>query len=503
MHQEAANAAPTVSLANITKSFPGIRALDGVSLDLYPGEVHVIMGENGAGKSTLMKILCGAFPADAGSYLYQGEALRMTNPREARKLGIAVIFQELSLVPHLDIAQNIYLGREPVRGLPGQVDRRALYAGAKAILAALGCDFNLRTPVCQLRLAEQQMVEIAKALSQNPRVLVLDEPTSALSGHEADRLFAVIASLKAKGVALAYISHRMAEVFELGDRLTVLRDGKRIATMRPDATTPDEIVTMMVGRAVDSSYPRQFCETAGEDVLELRGVSAGNGIADIDMVIRRGEVVGLAGLAGSGRTEVARAIFGADRVTQGEILLWGKRFRGNPAGARRAGIALVPEDRKSQGLALIKSIQDNILMAGLERLFPSGWFKPKVAAAAASHLAGLLRIGTPSLNRAAGQLSGGNQQKTVIAKWLQADAKLFIFDEPTRGIDIGAKAEIFEVVNQLVAQGKAVLMISSELPEIISVCDRAYVMRGKRIAGELPRRELTQENVMRLATGHG
>ena len=493
---------PRVGLKAISKAFQGVRALHDVSLDLYPGEVHMIMGENGAGKSTLMKILCGACHADSGALFYQGAAVRMTGPRDARARGIAVIFQELSLVPHLDIAQNIFLGREPTRGLPGQVDTRRLYADAQTILDRLGCALDPRAMLCTLRLAEQQMVEIAKALSQAPRVLVLDEPTSALSDREAQHLFSVIARLKADGVAIAYISHRMAEVFALGDRVTVLRDGRLVGTMLPRDTTPDAIVTMMVGRSVDASYPRTFRDIPGEPILELRHVSSSNGIAGVDLVVRRGEIVGLAGLVGSGRTEVARTIFGADRLTGGSILFKGKPLAGDTVAARRAGIALVPENRKAEGLALAKSIRENMMLAGLERLFPAGWFKPRIANEAAARLAGGLRIATP-LSRPAGQLSGGNQQKVVIAKWLQADADLFIFDEPTRGIDIGAKAEIFELIGTLVARGKAVLMISSELSEIVSVCDRAYVMRDKRIAGALPRAELGQENIMRLALGNG
>ncbi|CEJ11379.1 Ribose import ATP-binding protein RbsA [bacterium YEK0313] len=496
-------AVPVVSLKGIEKTFPGVKALQGVSLDLFAGEVHMIMGENGAGKSTLMKILCGAYAADAGEIFYKGARETLAGPKDARRLGIAVIFQEFSLVPHLDVAQNILLGREPKGMLPGQIDLKRLYGDAQRYLDMLGSDIDARTPVHRLRVAEQQMVEIAKALSQDARVLVLDEPTSALSDRETEQLFKVIRRLQSEGVAMAYISHRMAEVFELGDRITVLRDGQFIGTRLRAEASSDEIVRMMVGRSVDTSYGRTYCTAPGETVIALAGVSAANGLSDVSIEVRRGEIVGLAGLVGSGRTEIARVIFGADPIAAGEIRCRGKVYGRTPTAARDNGIALIPESRKTQGLALARSVRDNILAASLARTFPNGWFAPARAHAIADGLIERLRIATPSPAQRVGTLSGGNQQKVVIAKWLNADADLFIFDEPTRGIDVGAKAEIFALIDSLVKQGRAVLMISSELPEIVSVCDRAYVMRDKRVAGELDRANLTQENVMRLAVHHG
>ena len=496
-------AVPVVALKGIEKAFPGVKALQGVSLDLFAGEVHMIMGENGAGKSTLMKILCGAYAADAGEILYKGVRETLAGPKDARRLGIAVIFQEFSLVPHLDVAQNILLGREPKGLLPGQIDLKRLYGQAQRYLDMLGSDIDARTPVHRLRVAEQQMVEIAKALSQDARVLVLDEPTSALSDRETEQLFKVIRALQSEGVAMAYISHRMAEVFELGDRITVLRDGQFVGTRLRTETSSDEIVRMMVGRSVDTSYGRTYCTAPGEPVIALAGVSAANGLSDVSIEVRRGEIVGLAGLVGSGRTEIARVIFGADPIAAGEIRCRGKVYGRTPTAARDTGIALIPESRKTQGLALARSVRDNILAASLARTFPNGWFAPARAHAIAGGLIDRLRIATPSPAQRVGTLSGGNQQKVVIAKWLNADADLFIFDEPTRGIDVGAKAEIFALIDGLVKQGRAVLMISSELPEIVSVCDRAYVMRDKRVAGELDRANLTQENVMRLAVHHG
>ncbi|WP_432260869.1 sugar ABC transporter ATP-binding protein [Cupriavidus sp. TMH.W2] len=493
---------PVVELRGICKSFPGVKALDQVSLALHPGEVHMIMGENGAGKSTLMKILCGAHTADAGEFFYQGQPAKMADAADARRYGVAVIFQEMSLVPHLDVGRNIFLGREPRGLLPGQIDLPALYARAQGFLDMVGSAIDVRTPVHRLRVAEQQIVEIAKALSQNAKVLVLDEPTSALSDREVESLFKVIRDLRRKGVAMAYISHRMAEVFELGDRITVIRDGKHIKTLMPAEASPDEIVRLMVGRTVDMTYQREFCNRPGEAVIELKGVSAANGVRGVNLVVRRGEIVGLSGLVGSGRTEVARAIFGADRIIQGQVLHLGKPLPNDPAKVVSCGIGLIPENRKTQGLALIRSVQDNLIVSSLDRHFPTRKFSMRKAATLAAELIARLRIATPSSQRKVGNLSGGNQQKVVIGKWLSADVDLLIFDEPTRGIDVGAKAEIFELIDGLVKQGKAVLMVSSELPEITHICDRAYVMRDKTIVGELSRQELTAENVMRLAVHH-
>jgi ribose transport system ATP-binding protein len=346
------------------------------------------------------------------------------------------------------------------------------------------------------------MVEIAKALSQNARILVMDEPTAALSDRESERLFATMQQLQRDGVAIVYISHRMAEVFALGDRITVLRDGKHVGSTFPGETSPDKLVRMMVGRTVDMTYPRNF-RKPGEIVLEVKGMSAANGIEDIDLFIRAGEIVGLCGLVGSGRTEVARAIFGADPITSGEIRIFGKTRTGGADQAAKVGVALIPESRKTEGLALIRTVGDNLVLAGLKKLFPDNIFRPGRARRCAQDLIRRLRIATPSPNQTAGVLSGGNQQKIVIGKWLAAEARLFIFDEPTRGIDVGAKGEIFALIDQLVAQGAAVLMISSEQIEIVHVCDRAYVMRSGRIAGELSRETISEESIVRLGMHHG
>ena len=489
---------PLFELRGISKEFPGVKALDDVSFEIRAGEVHMLVGENGAGKSTLMKILCGAYRADRGEFFSNGEPVTIHDAGAARKFGIAVIFQDFTLVPYLDIAQNIFLGREFPSRLPGLIDRRRTYTEAKRVLDRIGFDIDPRLPVHGLGVAQQQMVEIAKALSQDARILVMDEPTAALSDHETEKLFAMIARLKAKGVAIIYISHRLSEVFALGDRITVLRDGRKIADLLPKDTTPDQLVTSMVGRPVDTTYTRPARPAPGDVALEVKNLSGPSGFAGINLTVRTGEIVGLCGLVGSGRTEVARAIFGADRVTSGEIRLFGAPIGGSIEDATIRGMALIPENRKTQGLALARSVGDNIVLAGLRKLFPSGVFVPRRALKAARAIIDKLRIATPTPRRPVGNLSGGNQQKVVIGKWLNADAKFFIFDEPTRGIDVGAKSEIFRLLDGLVHDGAAVLMISSEQIEIVHICDRAYVMRSGRIAGELAHSELTEANIVRL-----
>jgi ribose transport system ATP-binding protein len=489
---------PLFELRGISKEFPGVKALDDVSFEIRAGEVHMLVGENGAGKSTLMKILCGAYRADRGSFFNNGEPVTIHDAGAARKFGIAVIFQDFTLVPYLDIAQNIFLGREFASRLPGLIDRRRIYTEAKRVLEMIGFDIDPRLPVHSLGVAQQQMVEIAKALSQDARILVMDEPTAALSDRETELLFAMIARLKAKGVAIIYISHRLSEVFDLGDRITVLRDGRKIADLLPAETTPDQLVTLMVGRPVDTTYTRPSRPSPGGVALEVKNLSGPSGFSDVNLTVRAGEIVGLCGLVGSGRTEVARAIFGADRTTAGEIRLFGDPIGGSVEDATRRGMALIPENRKTQGLALARSVGDNIVLAALRKMFPTGLFKPRRAIKAARAIIDKLRIATPTPRRPVGNLSGGNQQKVVIGKWLNADAKLFIFDEPTRGIDVGAKSEIFRLLDGLVHNGAAVLMISSEQIEIVHICDRAYVMRSGRVAGELSHRELTEANIVRL-----
>lgn len=489
------NPAPLIEMRGISKAFPGVRALDDVSLSVNAGEVHMLVGQNGAGKSTLIKVLCGAHHPDRGEFLVDGQPVRIHSVADARRLGIAVIFQEFSLVPFLNVAQNIFLGRE-LR------DRRQMHSEGARILELLGIHLDTHTLIYELGVAQQQMVEIAKALSQNARILVMDEPTAALSEHEIERLFERIHRLKQEGIAIIYISHRLREVFEIGDRITVLRDGRVAASLVPSETSANALVHLMVGREVDTTYRRHFCERTGETVLETRNLTAANGVHSANIQVRLGEIVGLAGLVGAGRTELVRAIFGADRIIRGEVFLDGKQLKGDAAISVRHGMGLVPENRKKEGLALIRSVHDNLIVAGLPRAFPNRWYRFQKAFRIVADLVTKLRIATPSPQRLARFLSGGNQQKIVIGKWLNAGARFFIFDEPTRGIDVGAKAEIFSLLDGIVAQGAAVLLISSELPEIVSVCDRAYVMRDKTIAGELSRGELTKENILKLAMQH-
>lgn len=494
--------APVLELRGISKEFPGIKALDDISFAIWPGEIHMVVGENGAGKSTLMKVLCGLYKQDTGEIFQHDELVTVSSPADAPRLGIAVIFQEFTLVPFLDITQNIFLGREVSSSVPGFVDRPKMDAEARRVLDLIGLELDVRTPVHRLAVAQQQMVEIAKALSQEAQILIMDEPTAALSDREADRLFAVMRRLKSKGVAIVYISHRMAEIFAMGDRITVMRDGRIVGSTKPSAITPAGLVGMMVGRAVELTSRRQHRHLPGKTALEVSKVAGASGIHDIDLTVRCGEIVGLCGLVGSGRTEVARAIFGADPIASGEIRIFGERMTGGPANARRLGVALVPEDRKSQGLALSRTVGDNLLVAALQRLFPLGIFRSRRAKRIARTLVQRLRIVTPSLHQMAGLLSGGNQQKIVIGKWLAADSRVFVFDEPTRGIDVGAKAEIFRLIYDLLEGGAAVLMISSEQSEIVTVCDRAYVMREGTIVGELSGDRLTEANIVALGVSH-
>ena len=490
---------PVLELQGITKQFPGVRALDDVSLQLYAGEVHMLLGENGAGKSSLIKVLYGAYQADQGQFLFCGKPVQIQSPADAKALGIAVIFQEFSLVPFLSIAQNIYLGREPRGKIPGLIDHARMHKEARAVLASLGLDYDTHALAGGLGVAQQQMVEIAKALSQNARILVMDEPTSAISDRESEALFTVIRQLREKGVAIVYISHRMKEVFELGDRITVLRDGKRVDSLMADQVVPEALIGMMIGRSVDMVFKRTSFPALGEIALKIDDLRTSTGVRGVDLVVRAGEIVGLSGLVGAGRTEVARAVFGADPVASGEITIFGKVIKGGPDAVSAAGVGLIPENRKTEGLALNRSVQDNLLAASLWKLFPRGWYRIKKASARASELSSSLRISPPNPHRHARVLSGGNQQKIVIGKWLSAGCRLFIFDEPTRGIDIGAKTEVFSLIENLVEQGAAVLLISSELAEIVHVCDRAYVMREGKIAGALSRDELSEQNILRLA----
>jgi ribose transport system ATP-binding protein len=495
------SAPPLLQLRGIRKSFPGVVALDGVDLDLRAGEVHVLLGENGAGKSTLMKVISGAIRRDAGEVQLDGQSVEITSPRHAQALGIAIIYQELNLIPHLSAGENILLGREP-RMLPGFIDQAKLMREAQRQLDALGVAIDARSIVSRLSVAGQQMVEVAKALSPEARVLIMDEPTSALTAQEIGELFAAIRRLKARGVAIVYISHRMEEVAEIGDCVTVLRDGRHVGTRRIQGTPLGELVRMMVGRDLKDHFPKRQA-TVGEEVLRVEGLRQNGVLHDIRFALRRGEVVGLAGLMGSGRTELARAIFGADPIDGGRLWVRGveRRIR-SPRDAIDLGLGLLTEDRKQQGLVLVLSVRENICLPCVGRWSRGGFVQRDQETRAAEQRVRELRIRTPGLFQPVVHLSGGNQQKVVLAKWLCTEADILIFDEPTRGIDVGAKVEIYQLINQLAARGAAVLMISSELPEILGMSDRILVMHAGRIAGEFRAGDATPERVLAAALGN-
>jgi ribose transport system ATP-binding protein len=494
------SAAPALRMAGIRKQFPGVVALDGVDLEVGRGEVHVLLGENGAGKSTLMKILSGALPKDSGSIEIGGALVEIEGPRHAQALGVSIIYQEFNLVPQLSAADNIFLGREPASAL-GVVDAARAHSRARALLDGLGVKVDTRVPVRELGVAQQQMVEVAKALSGDARILIMDEPTSALTDAEIEQLFATIGRLTASGVAIIYISHRMQEVQRVGHRVTVLRDGRRVATHEVAAVSIAELVRLMANRELTEHFPKRRVEP-GELVLRATNLTRGKALRDCSLTLRRGEVVGLAGLLGAGRTELARAIVGADALESGSVEVKGRAVlaRG-PGEVIERGVGLVPEDRKTQGLVLGLSVQRNLALPSARRLSKLGVVDARSEAELAEREIQDLRIKTPSPAQPVALLSGGNQQKVVLGKWLGANVDVLILDEPTRGIDVGAKVEIYELMNRLTAQGAAILMISSELPEVLGMSDRILVMHQGRIAAELLASEASQEKVLAAALG--
>lgn len=503
---------PLLRVEGVTKSFPGVRALDGVDLTLRAGEVHVLLGENGAGKSTLIKMLSGAHRPDGGRLLADGgqdgtreglHEVHIRSAQDAERLGIATIYQEFNLVPGLTVAENIFLGRQPRTRL-GLVDKKAMRTRAAALLRRVRLDVSPDTPVGELGIARLQMVEIAKALSLDARVLIMDEPTAVLTSEEVETLFGIVRELRDGGVGVIFITHHLDEIGVLGDRVTVLRDGRSVQEV-PAATDEDELIRLMVGRDIAEQYPRQRPDEPGAPVLRVRGLTrrgaaAGPVFEGIDFEVRAGEVVGLAGLVGAGRTEVVRAIFGVDRYDAGTVEIDGKELaRGDVRAAMRAGLGLVPEDRKGQGLVLDASLQDNLTLARLDRDTRGGLVDRGTQRREAAAVAAQLKVRMSGLGQSARTLSGGNQQKIVIGKWLLTDTRLLILDEPTRGIDVGAKVEIYQLINELTASGRAVLMISSDLPEVLGMSDRVLVMSQGRLAGELPAEAATQDAVMELA----
>jgi ribose transport system ATP-binding protein len=490
-----------LEMRDITKRFPGVLALDRAQLQLRAGEVLCLLGENGAGKSTLMKILAGAQAADSGGILLEGAPVTMHSPHHAQQLGISMIYQEFNLSPFLSVAENIFLGREPRLGRTPFVHWRRMHAEAREILARIRVDLDVRRPVHELSVAQQQMVEIAKALSVNAKIIVMDEPSATLTDHELAALFELIKTLRRQGLGIIYISHRLEEVFEIGQRVTIMRDGQHVATKEVCDVTREDIIRMMVGRDLHEEFPKEVFER-GEERLRVENLSRTGAFREVSFKVHRGEIVGLTGLVGAGRTEVARAIFGADPISAGKIFLDGEPVLvRSPQDAIRQGIGLLTEDRKQQGLVLGMSVRENTTLANLKALLRGPFIARRKEREVAQRYVNDLRIKTPSIEQAAQNLSGGNQQKVVLAKWLYTGSKVLIFDEPTRGIDVGAKVEIYKLMNDLVRNGVAILMISSELPEILGMCDRILVMHEGRITGELARAEATQEKIMRLATG--
>ncbi|MER8001400.1 sugar ABC transporter ATP-binding protein [Streptomyces sp. NPDC095613] len=492
--------APVLALKDVSKSFGAVRALRDVSLQLLPGEAHALAGENGAGKSTLIKTLAGVHRPDSGEVLVDGEPVVFHGPADARDAGIAVIYQEPTLFPDLSIAENIFMGRQPRRSL-GRIDRRAVRETTAALMKRLGVELDPDRPARGLSIADQQIVEIAKALSFEARVLIMDEPTAALTGSETARLFSVVRTLRAEGAAVLFISHRLEEIFELCRRVTILRDGRWISSRPLAGLTEDDLVRAMVGRDLGELYPKQGTDV-GETALSVRRLTREGVFRDVSFDVRRGEIVALAGLVGAGRSEVAQAVFGVDRADAGEVLVNGRALpAGSPTAAMAAGLALVPEDRRQRGLVMDMSIERNIALTGLGRLGRGGLVRRALERGRAADWAVRLQLKYNRLADPVGVLSGGNQQKVVLAKWLATEPVVLIVDEPTRGIDVGTKAEVHRLLSSLAAEGLAVLMISSDLPEVLGMADRVLVMHEGRLTAEIPRSEATEESVMTAATG--
>jgi ribose transport system ATP-binding protein len=489
-----------VEMTGISKSFPGVHALDDCRFELRPGEVHALVGENGAGKSTLMKILAGIYHRDAGTIRVKGREVEIASPRAAQDMGISIIHQELNLMGHLTVAQNVFIGREPRRGV--LLDDKALNRKAAELFEQLHIRLDPKARVSKLAVAQQQMVEIAKALSHNSDVLIMDEPTAALTEGEIAELFRIIRHLRELGHGIVHISHRLEELKQISDRVTVMRDARYIDTVQTAEATIGQIISMMVGRTIFEATP-ELPETVDPTiVLDVSGLNRGRQVQDVSFQLHRGEILGVAGLVGAGRTEVMRAIFAADRPESGTITINGQPATiRTPSDAVRYGIAYLSEDRKRYGLALGMDVEVNTVLASLRRFTSRfGWIRTGATRKQALEQVKSLAIKTPGISQRVKNLSGGNQQKVVMAKWLTADTDILIFDEPTRGIDVGAKSEIYRLLNDLARQGKSIIMISSELPEILRMSHRVLVMCEGRITGELSSAEATQEAIMTLAT---
>ena len=488
-----------LELKGIRKSFSGVEVLHNVSFALRPGEVHALLGENGAGKSTLVKIITGVHQPDAGEILLNGEPVHFHDARESRQAGIAAIYQELSLFPDLDVAENIFVGRQPLT-TGRRVDWRKLYAEAGKLLESLGVKLDLKQKARTLSIAQQQMVEIARAFSINARILIMDEPTSSLTLHEVDDLFRLVRRLRAEGTGIIFISHRLEELYSLADRVTILRDGSYVGTRSMQEVTRDELIRMMVGRTITNLFPKQDVQ-AGEVVLKVEHLSRAGSFYDVSFELRRGEILGMAGLVGAGRTNVARALFGVEPATRGRIQVNGREVAiTSPLQAIRLGLAYVPEDRQLHGLIPAMPLTPNISLAMLPSYAQMGWLRDRLERKSAFDAALQMEVRANNIWQLARELSGGNQQKVVLAKWLSTNPRILILDEPTRGIDVGTKAAVHGLMSKLAGEGLSILMISSELPEILGMSDRVIVMREGYMTGEFSRAEATQENIISAAT---
>lgn len=490
-----------LEMRSIAKSFGQTHALNGINFELKSGEIHALLGENGAGKSTLIKVLGGIHQPDRGEILINGKVVSIKGVQDAQAHGIGVIHQEIVLVPYLSVAENIFLGREPVNKL-GFTDKKQINARAQEMVKELGLNLDVNTLVGELSVAHQQLVEIVKAISFNVKILVMDEPTSSLSDEEVKNLFVTMERLRQNGVSMIYISHKFEELFTITDRITIIRDGTYVGTVTTKKSSPDELVAMMVGRELKNFYTRTYSRQ-NEVVLKVEHLSKQNVFEDISFSVNKGEILGFSGLMGAGRSELMLAIFGAYHYDQGSVYLNGEELKiKNCSEAIEKGIALVPEDRKDQGLVLMNSVGFNMTLAELKHLMKNKWIvsEQKRKAIISDYIKNL-NIKTASPDAEVSSLSGGNQQKVVLAKWLATNPKLLILDEPTRGVDVGAKSEIYSIINELAKQGLAIILVSSELPEIINMCDSVCVMREGKLTAQLAQSELTQENIMRYATG--
>ncbi len=500
------NREPILQLKQISKTFPGVKALQSVDFALYPGEVHVLAGENGAGKSTLTKCILGIYTPDEGQIIYQGREIRFDNAHQAIEMGIGAVYQELTMIPYLDAARNIFFGKEPTYGISPVISTGEMYEEAGKILDQLHCsDLDLHVPVKGLSMARQQMIEIAKALTLNPKVIIFDEPTTSLTSQEVDFLFRQIRRLKEQGIAILFISHRIPEIMEIGDRITILRDGRLISTEKMEAVSEEQIIHNMIGRRLEDVMTPQGETRGGEPVLKVTDLCDARGRVDhCSLEICEGEIVGLAGLVGSGRTELARLIYGIDPVKSGEILFMGRKYKKtDPVRMVSLGMGLLPEDRKHTGLAIQAPVHWNILAGSLKKHFPYLFMSEKKSTEISDFYVDRLGIDTPDSRRIVEDLSGGNQQKVILGKWLSADTRVLIFDEPTKGIDVGAKQEIYRLLSQLASEGKSIMVISSEMEELIRICDRIYCLREGHVSGMVLREDFSPELVGKLILSDG